>query len=250
MGSPYTYSSNRHRRTTEQTEQLAPRRDMAGRARLPIGTTSQAQRPGPRRDLAEDPRFVDLFARVANAAALVAILDEAFVRRTAPSGPRCSTGKACGPVQSVDELIATRRRPPPAASSATVRLTVAPWWRHPSTSDTRQRAPRQRRGVSCPVVGAQSSDAVRGGSPAQRRASRVDLDKSEEEAIRSPTSTSTSITVSHGSTRPGAARRCGRRAGPVSVAPCQRLRRRATRQREHRDQAQLAHAAPLMFPAP
>ncbi len=64
-----------------------------------------------RPDLAEDARFVDLFARVANAAALVEILDEAFAARPAVEWTEAfdREGVWWAPVQSIDELVDDRQ---------------------------------------------------------------------------------------------------------------------------------------------
>ena len=60
-----------------------------------------------RPDLAEDPRFVDLFARVANAAALVGVLDEAFAARPVAEWAEVfdREGVWWAPVQAIHELV-------------------------------------------------------------------------------------------------------------------------------------------------
>ena len=59
-----------------------------------------------RPDLADDPRFADLFARVANAAALVELLDEVFAARPVAEWADVfdREGVWWAPVQTIDEL--------------------------------------------------------------------------------------------------------------------------------------------------
>ena len=64
-----------------------------------------------RPDLAEDPRFVDLFARLANAAALVEVLDGAFAARPVAEWAEVfdREGVWWAPVQAVHELVDDRQ---------------------------------------------------------------------------------------------------------------------------------------------
>jgi crotonobetainyl-CoA:carnitine CoA-transferase CaiB-like acyl-CoA transferase len=60
-----------------------------------------------RPELGDDPRFVDLFARVVNAAALVELLDDVFATRSAAEWAEVfdREGVWWAPVQAVDELV-------------------------------------------------------------------------------------------------------------------------------------------------
>jgi crotonobetainyl-CoA:carnitine CoA-transferase CaiB-like acyl-CoA transferase len=60
-----------------------------------------------RTDLADDPRFTDLFSRAANAAALVAVLDEVFATRTRDEWAAVFDGAGVwwAPVQATHELL-------------------------------------------------------------------------------------------------------------------------------------------------
>jgi crotonobetainyl-CoA:carnitine CoA-transferase CaiB-like acyl-CoA transferase len=58
--------------------------------------------------IADDPRFTDVFVRVQNRKDLDAILEKAFVRRTAAEWVETlnAAGVACGPINTLDQVFA------------------------------------------------------------------------------------------------------------------------------------------------